>query len=91
VGKEESTDSVVAKVEVVRRKVVAVMGIQQHPNPSSWSYVKSSRAMYLKGAGVPVNEDKALMVIARLKNEIAGLKFEHRQSVPHKLTSEESE
>ena len=42
------------------------------------------------GAGVPVIDDEALLVIARLENEIAGLEFEFRQPVPHKLTSEES-
>jgi hypothetical protein len=35
VGKEESTDAVLAKVGVVRREAVVVIGIQQHLNPSS--------------------------------------------------------
>lgn len=39
------------------------------------------------GADVPVNDDE---VIARLENEIAGLEFENRQPVPHKLTSDET-
>ncbi len=29
------------------------------------------------GADVPVNDDEALLVIARLENEIAGFKFEN--------------
>jgi hypothetical protein len=43
VGKEDSTDAVIAKVRAVRQKAVVVMGIQQHPNPSSRAHVKSLR------------------------------------------------
>jgi len=35
-------------------------------------------------------DDEALLKIARLKNEIAGIDFESQQEVPHKLTPEEA-
>ena len=42
------------------------------------------------GGVMPAIDNEAVLVIARLQNEIAGLEFESRQPVPHKLTSEEN-